>query len=210
MFSSITLSGNTISNLHAVDGGKGVFGVYGTAAFRSSSLVVHSSNNTLGQSVYRTGWVSVEGTTVGKETGTPSFSVSLDSVIPQSGDVPTIIPSGSSSYVELSPEPDLSEIESDIESLDSRIDALESQVDGPAFSNGSVVVGEELGYIDLDREYMKIMSAAVGRMAIHEGEDYTISVVGGKTRLTWIGSLVNPGGAEAIETGDKVFFVGAY
>jgi hypothetical protein len=210
MFSSITLSGNTLSNLHAVDGGKGLYGVAGTAAFRSSPLVIHASNNTLGQSVYRTGWESVEGTTVGKETAVPSFSVSLDSVIPQSGDVPTIIPSGSSAYVELSPEPDLSEIESDIESLDSRIDALEAQVDGPAFSNGSVVVGEELGYVDLDREYMKIMSAAVGRMAIHEGEDYTISVVGGKTRLTWIGSLVNPGGAEAIETGDKVFFVGAY
>jgi len=54
------------------------------------------------------------------------------------------------------------------------------------------------------------MSCAVGRMAVHEGEDFTVSVVGGKTRLTWIGSLVSPEGAEAIETGDKVFFVGAY
>lgn len=93
---------------------------------------------------------------------------------------------------------------------ESRLDALEALTDGPSFSNGSVIVGEELGFVDLDKEYIKLMSCAVGRMAIHEGEDYTVSVVAGKTRLTWIGSLVNPGGAEAMETGDKVFFVGAY
>lgn len=100
--------------------------------------------------------------------------------------------------------------ETELASHDSRLDALEAQVDGPAFSNGSVIVGEELSYIDLDREYIKLMSCAVGRMAIHEGEDFTVSVVGGKTRLTWIGSLLNPSGEEKIETGDKVFFVGAY
>jgi hypothetical protein len=54
------------------------------------------------------------------------------------------------------------------------------------------------------------MSCSVGRLAVHEGEDYTVSVVGGKTRLTWINSLANPSGAEKIETGDKIFFVGAY
>jgi len=210
MFSSITLSGNTLSNLHAVDGGKGVFGVYGSAAFRSSSLVVHASSNTLGQSVYRTGWEAVEGTTVGKEVTTPAFTVSVDSAIPESGDAPNVSPSGTSEYVELSPSADLSEIESDIDSLDSRLDVLEAQVDGPNFSNGSVVVGEELSYIDLDREYLKLMSCSVGRLMVHQGEDFTVSVVEGKTRLTWIGSLVNPGGTEAIETGDKVFFVGAY
>jgi hypothetical protein len=41
-------------------------------------------------------------------------------------------------------------------------------------------------------------------------EDFTVSVVDGKTRLTWIGSLVNPSGDEAIETGDKVFYSGAF
>jgi prefoldin subunit 5 len=213
MFSSITLSGNTISNLHAVDGGKGVFGVYGTAAFRTSALIVHASNNTLGQEIYRTGWVSVEGTTVGRETGTPSFSVSLDSVIPESGEAPSIIPSGSSAYVELSPEPDLSEIESDIDSLqsadvviDSRLEVLEAK----GYAKGVVTVGEELSFIDLDRQYSVLLSVAVGRLMVHEGEDFTVSIVGGKTRLTWIGSLVNPGGEEAIESGDKVFFSGAF
>lgn len=94
--------------------------------------------------------------------------------------------------------------------LETRVASLESAVDGPAFSNGSTVIGAELTHLDLDKQYIKLMSVAVGRMAVHEGEDFTVSVVGGKTRLTWIGSLVSPTGSEAIETGDKVFWVGAY
>lgn len=81
---------------------------------------------------------------------------------------------------------------------------------GTLFSSGSVVVGEELSFIDLDRVYIKLMSVAVGRLAIHEGEHFTASVVSGKTRLTWIGSLATPGGAESIETGSKIYYVGAY
>jgi len=91
-------------------------------------------------------------------------------------------------------------------SNNARVDALEAK----GFGKGSVVVGSELAYIDLDREYATILSMSVGRLAVHEGEDYTVSVVGGVTRITWVGSLVNPGGVEAIETGDKVFYSGAY
>jgi hypothetical protein len=91
-------------------------------------------------------------------------------------------------------------------SNDARVDALEAK----GFSKGSLVVGEELAYINLDREYETVLFVSVGRLAVHEGEDYTVSVVGGVTRLTWIGSLVSPEGAEAIETGDKVFWAGSY
>lgn len=90
--------------------------------------------------------------------------------------------------------------------LDSRVTALEAK----GYSKGVVVVGAELSHIDLDRQYGLLLSVAVGRLMVHEGEDFTVSVVGGKTRLTWIGSLVNPGGDEAIETGDKVFYSGAF
>lgn len=90
--------------------------------------------------------------------------------------------------------------------ITSRIEVLESK----GFSKGVVIVGEELSFIDLDREYSVLLSVAVGRLMIHEGEDFTVSVVEGKTRLTWIGSLVNPGGEEAIETNDKIFFSGAF
>jgi hypothetical protein len=87
-----------------------------------------------------------------------------------------------------------------------RVDTLEAK----GFSKGSTVVGSELSFIDLDRQYETILSVSVGRLSVHEGEDFTVSAVGGKTRITWIGSLVNPDGAEAIETGDKVFWSGAY
>lgn len=127
MFSSVTLSGNSISNLHAVDGGKGLYGVAGTAAFRSSPLVVHASNNTLGQEVYRTGWMAVEGSTVGKETAVPEFSVALDSSIPESGEAPSALAVGASGqYIELAPQADLSGIESDISSLQNQVDSIVS------------------------------------------------------------------------------------
>ena len=93
-----------------------------------------------------------------------------------------------------------------VTSNNARVDALEAK----GYSKGSVVVGAELGFVDLDRVYSVLLSVSVGRLAVHEGEDYTTSVVAGKTRLTWIGSLVNPGGSEAIETGDKVFYSGAF
>lgn len=83
MFSSITLSGNTISNNHNATGGKGLYGVYGNTDFRSSALIIHAENNTLGQDVYRDGWEAVNGTLVGKETAVPAFTVALDSAIPE-------------------------------------------------------------------------------------------------------------------------------
>lgn len=90
--------------------------------------------------------------------------------------------------------------------LDLRIDVLEAK----GYAKDSLVVGSELAYVDLDREYSILLSVAVGRLMVHEDEDFTVSVVDGKTRLTWIGSLVNPSGDEAIETGDKVFYSGAF
>jgi prefoldin subunit 5 len=90
--------------------------------------------------------------------------------------------------------------------LDSRLDVLE----GRGFSRGVVTVSSELSFIDLDKQYSILLSVAVGRLMVHEGEDFTVSVVAGKTRLTWIGSLVSPSGEEAIEAGDKVFFSGAF
>jgi hypothetical protein len=40
---------------------------------------------------------------------------------------------------------------------------------------------------------------------IHKDEDFTVSIVGGVSRLTFINSLANPGGDEKIETGDVIF-----
>jgi hypothetical protein len=93
---------------------------------------------------------------------------------------------------------------------DSQLSTRVTAIEAKGFSKGSVTVGAELGHIDLDKEYVTLLTVSVGRAVVHEGEDFTVSVVSGKTRLTWINSLANPNGEEKIETGDKVFFVGSF
>ena len=102
------------------------------------------------------------------------------------------------------------EIRSDVDGHETRIVALEARVDGPFFSNEKMTVGEELGFVELSMEVKKIMSCAVGRLAVHEGEDFDVTVVGGKSRIVWKGSLLAPSGEECIETGMNVFVVYAY
>lgn len=92
--------------------------------------------------------------------------------------------------------------------LDARIVALETAPPGMiAHKMSPITVGAgELSYIDCEHQ-AKAMSlhVFVGRLAVHEGVDYTVSVVGGKTRITWAGSLVHPSGVESIELGDRVY-----
>jgi hypothetical protein len=92
--------------------------------------------------------------------------------------------------------------------LDARIDALEA--DKPDFHKMKVVIGSELGYIDLDHEAIQnSLMVSVGRLSVHKDEDYSVSVVGGKTRLTWMGDFQS-GGVEGIETGMSIFVTYAY
>ena len=105
---------------------------------------------------------------------------------------------------------DLDQEISDRQSADSELSSRISVLEAKGFSKGVVTVGAELAFIDLDRQYGMLLSVSVGRLMVHEGEDFTVSVVDGKTRLTWIGSLLSPSGEEAIEAGDKVFFSGAF
>ena len=52
----------------------------------------------------------------------------------------------------------------------------------------------------------KSTTVVVGRLMIHEGAslDYTVTQVGGVSRITFLNSLVSPG-AEALVVGDWVF-----
>jgi hypothetical protein len=92
--------------------------------------------------------------------------------------------------------------------LSNRVTALETAPPGMiAHKMSPITVGTgELSYIDCEHQ-AKAMSlhVFVGRLAVHEGVDYTVSVVGGKTRITWAGSLVHPSGVESIELGDRVY-----
>jgi hypothetical protein len=108
------------------------------------------------------------------------------------------------------------DIRSDVDGHESRIAVLEAQTDGPSFADEHKLMSEQpsLSYLDLGRKIKKVMSCSVGRASIHESIDFTVSnvTVGGaeKTRLTFIGSLVNPTGEEAIESTDMVHVVYAY
>ena len=60
-------------------------------------------------------------------------------------------------------------------------------------------------YIDLSGEARPgTIMAYVSRLAIHETADYTTSLVGGVTRLTFTGEIAT-GGNSALASGDKVF-----
>lgn len=87
--------------------------------------------------------------------------------------------------------------------LSSRVDALEAiSFEKENFVLSSTDISN--GYIDLANEaIVKSVRFYVGRLAGFEGEDYSVSVVGGVTRITFIGSFAS-GGAEAMAQGDKV------
>lgn len=88
--------------------------------------------------------------------------------------------------------------------LDLRIDSLEA--DHYLFGKESFVLaaGNDLSYIDLGYEVEpNSIVAFVDRLAIHKDEDYTVSVVSGVTRMTWINSLVDPG-SEKLSANDKI------
>jgi hypothetical protein len=91
--------------------------------------------------------------------------------------------------------------------LSSRVTALEVQTDGPYFQKQKFVIDEtsELSSIELSHECMEnSLVVCVGRLMVHKDEDYSVSVVGGKSVLTWMGDFAT-GGSEAIEESDVIF-----
>jgi hypothetical protein len=91
--------------------------------------------------------------------------------------------------------------------FDSRLTALESQTDGPFFEKQKFIIdsSSELSSVELSHECMEnSLVVCVGRLMVHKDEDYSVSVVGGKTVLTWMGEFAT-GGVEAIEEGDVIF-----
>jgi hypothetical protein len=87
--------------------------------------------------------------------------------------------------------------------LSDRLDILEAL----AFHKESKVAGSsDLSYVELALEAKPYSIAVfVGRLALHEGQDFSVSVVGGKSRITWMGDFM-VGGVEEIEEGMKLFF----
>ena len=100
------------------------------------------------------------------------------------------------------------DIRSDLDALQSAFDA---QVDGPFYNKMKIEVSTNLATVELAHEAIaNSIVVSVGRLMVHKDEDFTVSVVGGVTHLTWIGDMASPDGVEAIQSGDKVFVTYAY
>jgi hypothetical protein len=80
-------------------------------------------------------------------------------------------------------------------SLNTRVTALEARPGGDQYSPfTSLMTESNLAYVDLDREVKAIMSAAIGHLVAREGKDFSKSVVGGVTRITFINGFAQNGG----------------
>jgi len=93
------------------------------------------------------------------------------------------------------------------QALSSRVDAIEAQTDGPYFEKQKFIIDEssELSSVELSHECMEnSLVVCVGRLMVHKDEDYSVSVVDGKSVLTWTGDFAT-GGSEAIEESDVIF-----
>ena len=96
-------------------------------------------------------------------------------------------------------------VASTIGDVSSRVSVVESIANG---KHKVVLSSTDIsnGYIDLPHNArVESMMGFVDRLAIHNEEDYEVSVVGGVTRITFIGELVSPS-EQALVAGDTIFF----
>jgi hypothetical protein len=99
----------------------------------------------------------------------------------------------------------LVELDTDLGTAESAITALEGA--SVAFVKEKFVLGAgdiTNGYVDLaELAIAASINAFVDRLAIHATDDYTLSTVGGVTRITFAGSLITVG-QEKLSAGDVV------
>jgi len=82
------------------------------------------------------------------------------------------------------------------------VDNLGSRFAKDSFTVDSMVI--ENGYVELSyKAFQDSIVFTIDRLMLLEQEDYSVSIVGGKTRLTFIGSILQ-GQEEALASGDKL------
>lgn len=99
------------------------------------------------------------------------------------------------------------DVQAAIDEVEGRVDALEAAL-APTWGRQKfdlTATDISNGYIDLAEEVIaESIHAFVDRLAIHQGEDFTISVVGGVTRITFAGDLVSPGQSN-LDASDNIY-----
>jgi hypothetical protein len=96
-----------------------------------------------------------------------------------------------------------SAIREDLTTLEAQVSGLMSVVE-PVVKEDEEISPSVLTHVDLENEALKIYKLCVGRVQVFKGVDYSVSVVEGKTRITWIGDMAS-GGSHAIALSDKVY-----
>ena len=105
-------------------------------------------------------------------------------------------------------EGEIDTLQTQVADHESRITTLENAlvpVWAPAYKKDLTATDITNGYVDLPHEAISgSVIAFVDRLAIHETEEFTVSVVGGVTRVTFAGPLVSPGN-QSLDANDNVF-----
>jgi hypothetical protein len=99
------------------------------------------------------------------------------------------------------------DVQAAIDEIEGRVDTLEAAL-APTWGRQKfdlTATNISNGYIDLAEEAIAdSIHAFVDRLAIHEAEDFTVSVVGGVTRITFAGDLISPGQSQ-LDANDNIY-----
>jgi hypothetical protein len=103
--------------------------------------------------------------------------------------------------------PSMDAVFDEFAAVDGRLDALETAL-APTWNKVKFdLTATDItnGYIDLAHEAIaNSIVAFVDRLAIHQAEDFTLSVVGGVTRITFAGDLIAPG-VSSLAADDNIY-----
>jgi hypothetical protein len=96
-------------------------------------------------------------------------------------------------------------LRSDLTELEERVFELETNPTPPVFKKEKIVVGQQLSFIDLQlKAAVDSLIVCVDRLNLQLSDDYTVSVVNGKTRLTWVNDYAI-GAVQGVEADDVIY-----
>jgi hypothetical protein len=96
-------------------------------------------------------------------------------------------------------------LRSDLTALEERVVELETNPPPPTFKKEKIVVGQQLSFIDLQlKAAVDSLIVCVDRLNLQLSDDYTVSVVNGKTRLTWVNDYAI-GAVQGVEADDVIY-----
>lgn len=92
-----------------------------------------------------------------------------------------------------------------ITSTESRLTAAEARIVSPTFRKQKITIAQNLSYIELDAiAIANSLVVCVDRLNLQLDDDYSVSVVNNKTRLTWANEYA-AGSQQGIVAGDNIY-----